>query len=171
VPVDIEEKAETLTPKLEDRPKKVNGLSIKSIQEKKKLKEQLKKNKPKEAELTGDFTEDDLKEAWKDYIEILNQKGSKIVSSVMSTDEPKLEGKQIKVELPNESMKLNLLQDQGDLMNFLKERLKNTQINLDITVNHKSEKKYVYTPREKFEKLNEKNPNLELLRKTFDLDI
>jgi len=29
----------------------------------------------------------------------------------------------------------------------------------------------VYTPREKFEKLNEKNPNLELLRKTFDLDI
>jgi DNA polymerase-3 subunit gamma/tau len=149
----------------------VNGLSIKSIQEKKKLKEQLKKNKPKEAELTGDFTEDDLKEAWKDYIEILNQKGSKIVSSVMSTDEPKLEGKQIKVQLPNESMKLNLLQDQGDLMNFLKDRLKNSQISLDITVNHKSEKKYVYTPREKFEKLNEKNPNLELLRKTFDLDI
>jgi DNA polymerase-3 subunit gamma/tau len=171
IPVEIEKKAEKLTSKLEDRPKKVNSLSIKSIQEKKKLKEQLNKNKPKNTELTGHFTEVDLKQAWKDYIEILNQRGSKIVSSVMSTDEPILEGKQIKVQLPNESMKLNLLQDQGDLMNFLKDRLKNTQISLDITVNHKSEKKYVYTPREKFERLNEKNPNLELLRKTFDLDI
>jgi DNA polymerase-3 subunit gamma/tau len=33
------------------------------------------------------------------------------------------------------------------------------------------EKQYAYTPKEKFEKLKEKNPNIDLLRKTFDLDI
>jgi DNA polymerase-3 subunit gamma/tau len=89
----------------------------------------------------------------------------------MGTSKPKLDEHTIKLELPNESMKLNLIQEQGDLMRFLKEKLQNTQISLDISVNYKAEKNYVYTPREKFEKLRDKNPNLELLRTTFDLDI
>jgi DNA polymerase-3 subunit gamma/tau len=110
-------------------------------------------------------------EAWEEYIQILNVNGSKILASVMGTSKPKLDKHVIKLELPNESMKLNLLQDQGELMKFLKDKLQNTTIILDISVNHKAEKKYVYTPREKFEKLKETNPNLELLRTTFDLDI
>lgn len=167
----VEEPQERIKPKLENAPKKVNGLSIKSIQEKKRLKEQLKKDKPEEEVLTSEFTEEDMLKAWNDYIQLLSDNGSKIVASVMGTSKPKLNGKVIKLELPNDSMRLNLIQDQGDLMKFLKEKLQNTQISLDISVNHTSEKKYVYTPREKFEKLCEKNPNLELLRTTFDLDI
>lgn len=166
-----EEPQEKIKPSLKDLPKKVNGLSIKSIQEKKRLKEQQKKDKPEEEKLTAEFTEEDMLKAWKDYMQVLSDNGSKIVASVMGTSKPKLYGHVIKLELPNESMKLNLLQDQGELMRFLKDKLQNTLISLDITVNHKSEKKYVYTPREKFEKLRDKNPNLELLRTTFDLDI
>lgn len=158
-------------PALNSLPKKVNGLSIKSIQEKKRLKEQLKKDKPEEEKLTSEFTEEDLVAAWNEYKTLLANSGSKIVASVMGTSKPKLEEHVIKLELPNESMKLNLLQDQGELMKFLKQKLQNTLISLDIAVNHKAEKKYVYTPREKFEKLREKNPNMELLRTTFDLDI
>ena len=56
-------------------------------------------------------------------------------------------------------------------MSYLRKNLNNYDINLDITVNEEMEKKYAYTPIEKYEKLKEKNPNLELLRKTFDLDI
>ena len=167
----VKEPEQPLRPKLDHVSKKVNGLSIKSIQEKKRLKEQLKKDKPEEEKLTSAFTEDQMLEAWKDYIEVLSNNGKKILASVMGTAEPKLEAFDIKMELPNESMKLNLQQEQGELMMYLKKRLQNTEINLDITVNHKSEKKYIYTPREKFEKLCEKNPNLELLRTTFDLDI
>ena len=33
------------------------------------------------------------------------------------------------------------------------------------------EKQYAYTSKEKFEKLREKNPHIDTLRKTFDLDI
>jgi len=165
------EPKQPLRPNLDHVPKKVNGLSIKSIQEKKRLKEQLKKDTPEEEKLTSAFTEAQMLDAWKDYIEILSNNGKKILASVMGTAEPKLEAFNIKMELPNESMKLNLQQGQGELMMYLKDRLQNTEINLDITVNHKSEKKYIYTPREKFEKLCEKNPNLELLRTTFDLDI
>jgi DNA polymerase-3 subunit gamma/tau len=32
-------------------------------------------------------------------------------------------------------------------------------------------KKYVFTPQDKYEKLVEANPSLELLRRTFDLDL
>ena len=32
-------------------------------------------------------------------------------------------------------------------------------------------KRYAYTPREKFDKLKEKNPLIEKLRKEFDLDV
>ncbi|NEV93528.1 DNA polymerase III subunit gamma/tau [Psychroflexus sp. YR1-1] len=166
-----EEPREKIKPTLKNLPNKVNGLSIKSIQEKKRLKEQLKKDKPEEEQLTSEFSEEDMLNAWTDYIQVLNNNGSKIVASVMGTAKPTLDGVVIKLELPNDSMRLNLLQDQGELMTYLKDRLQNTSISLDISVNHKSEKKYVYTPREKFEKLREKNPNLELLRTTFDLDI
>jgi DNA polymerase-3 subunit gamma/tau len=166
-----EEPKKRLKPSLENRPKKVNGLSIKSIQEKKRLKEEMKKDKPEEEKLTEEFSEEKMLEAWEEYIQILNVNGSKILASVMGTSKPKVDKHVIKLELPNESMKLNLLQDQGELMKFLKDKLQNTTIILDVSVNHKAEKKYVYTPREKFEKLKETNPNLELLRTTFDLDI
>jgi len=55
-------------------------------------------------------------------------------------------------------------------MSFLRKRLNNYDIALDITVNEEMEKKYAYTPQEKYSKLIEKNANLELLKKTFDLD-
>ncbi|WP_019038585.1 DNA polymerase III subunit gamma/tau [Psychroflexus tropicus] len=167
----VDEPKQSLKPKLDHISKKVNGLSIKSIQEKKRLKEQLKKEQPEEEQLTSKFTEKEMLSAWNDYIQVLSNNGQKILASVMGTAQPKLDNLTISMELPNESMKINLQQGQGDLMMFLKERLQNTLIDLKISVNHKSEKKYVYTPREKFEKLCEKNPNLELLRTTFDLDI
>ena len=49
--------------------------------------------------------------------------------------------------------------------------MNNFSITLDIKVNETMEKKYAYTPEDKYEKLVEKNKHVELLRKTFDLDI
>ena len=42
---------------------------------------------------------------------------------------------------------------------------------LEIVVNEKVENKFAFTPLDKYNRLNEINPNLELLKKTFDLDI
>jgi len=54
---------------------------------------------------------------------------------------------------------------------FIKEKLQNFDISLTITVNEKEVKKYAYTPIEKYNKLKEKNPLIETLRKEFGLDI
>jgi hypothetical protein len=40
-----------------------------------------------------------------------------------------------------------------------------------VVVNEKVENKFAFTPQDKYNRLNEINPNLDLLKKTFDLDI
>mgnify|MGYP007000076830 CR=1 len=58
-----------------------------------------------------------------------------------------------------------------DLLQFIRLALQNYSIDLDISVNESIEKTFVYTNEEKFQKLKEKNPSIELLKKTFNLDL
>ncbi|MEM8763354.1 MAG: DNA polymerase III subunit gamma/tau, partial [Bacteroidota bacterium] len=68
------------------------------------------------------------------------------------------------------TMKKEIEREQGGLMQYLRENLNNHSITLHITVNEEVAKKFAFTPEEKYEKLKEKNPAIELLRKEFDLD-
>ena len=81
------------------------------------------------------------------------------------------DGFSIKLTFPNATNKVEVERQSFDLMSYLRKNLKNYDIALDITVNEELDTKYAYTPIEKYEKLKEKNPNLELLRTTFDLDV
>ncbi len=164
-----EEKTEV---KNEIAPKKVSGLSLKSIQKKKELEAQKREAKAEEEVVkNGKFSEEQMQAAWQEFTEEQNEKGEKILASIMQTDTPALMGKNICVELPNETMKLELERVQYHLMGYLKEKLQNTHIQLKVTVNEKAEKKFAFTAIEKFEKLREKNPLIEKLRSTFDLDV
>ena len=59
----------------------------------------------------------------------------------------------------------------GALLKAIRSELNNFKIDLSIEVNEQEVKRYAYTTREKFEKLREKNPLVEELRQTFDLDL
>lgn len=152
--------------------KQVSGLSLKSIEKKRELEANKMKRQHQAAEERDEvFTETQMRSAWKEFVDKLNQKGEKIVASVMETDTPVLEDKTIILEMPNDSMKQELEKIQHPLMMFLKEKLQNTNIRLLIKVNETAAKKYAFTPQEKYEKLRQKNPLLDKLRTTFDLDI
>ena len=152
--------------------KQVSGLSLKSIAKKRELEANKMKRQHQAAQEKDEvFTETEMRSAWMEFVARLNRKGEKIVASVMETDIPVLEDKTIVVELPNDSMKQELEKIQHPLMMFLKEKLQNTNIQLLIKVNETAAKKYAFTPQEKYEKLREKNPLLDKLRTTFDLDI
>jgi len=56
-------------------------------------------------------------------------------------------------------------------MNFLREKLNNYGIAIVVILNEAVEKKFAYTPDEKYKKLKEKNPLLEKLRQAFELDL
>lgn len=150
---------------------RISGLSLSSLKAKKdheptKRVETLKKELPREP-----FTEKEMQTHWNDFAARLEKKGKKILASNLQTDTPKLKNEHtIWIELPNTTMKKELEREQGPLMDFLREMLKNHSVSLHITVNEDTAKKYAFTPEEKYRKLKEKNPAIELLRKEFDLD-
>ena len=152
--------------------KSSSGLSLSSI---KKKKEHLIKQMdvvleeddlPKE-----EFTEKQMLKAWNDFVLQIEKKGKHNFASILQIDTPKLVGTTIHLEFPNSSNKVEVERQQYDLLRSLRQELNNFEINLSITVNEELDKKYAYTPIEKFEKLKEKNSKIDLLRKTFDLDI
>jgi DNA polymerase-3 subunit gamma/tau len=152
--------------------KRSSGLSLSSIRAKKEhLIKQMdvivdEENLPKE-----DFTEEALINVWNTFVKKIEADGKRNLASILSIDTPKLKGTTIHLEFPNQTNKLEVERQQYDLLSFIRKSLNNFDINLSITINDIMEKQYVYTPRDKFEKLMEKNPNIDLLRKTFDLDI
>ena len=151
--------------------KRVSGLSISSLNAKKQ--HELNKievvidenNLPKDP-----FTEEELRKHWADFIEIIDKKGQKILASNLHSDIPKLkENFAIHLELPNGTMKKEIEREQFELMEYLRTKLNNHFVHLEITVNETTVTKFAFTPEEKYEKLRKKNPVIDLLRTEFDL--
>ena len=152
--------------------KPTSGLSLKSIRKKKEHQiRQLdvvidEEDLPKEP-----VTQEALTEAWNDYTASVSKKGEKILASILQMDKPKLKNTAIHLTYSNNTNKIELERAQFPLLAYLRKKLKNYDLHLEITVNEEVAKKYAFTPREKYEKLKEKNPNIELLKKAFGLDI
>ena len=163
----------TETPRLDvSKERGVSGLSIKGLRKKKELQEKLANKKIDHTNLpTEAFTEATMQTAWQEYVQLLIEKGERIVASNLEADTPTLDGVKIKLQFPNETMKVEVERAQGPLLDYLKRTLNNYDIILDITVNEEIVRKYAYTPQEKYAKLKEHNPNIEILRKAFDLEL
>jgi DNA polymerase-3 subunit gamma/tau len=97
--------------------------------------------------------------------------GKKSVASIMNACNPTVKDNCIHFSLPNSLMKNQLERAQIPLIKYLRENLNNYKIEINIKVDEESSKKYAYTPKEKYQKLKQKNIKIELLKKTFDLDI
>lgn len=183
---DYYEKNEELTPKEKskdrfiDRPKilaernakKISALSLKSVQKKQQLKKELIANNPKVQDLpVNEFSEKEMLVVWDEYAKKIEKEGKYNLLSHLTMTAPKLNGNLIQLEYPNSTIKVEVERAKYELLTYLQKSLKNFEIDLDIIVNETTEKRYAYTPIEKYEKLKEKNPLIETLRKEFDLDI
>ena len=120
---------------------------------------------------TDSFVENEAVRLWNSYIEKLLSQGKKSVASIMNASIPTVKDDCIHLALPNSLMKNQLERARVPLLKFLRENLNNYKIDIIIEVKEEITKKYAYTPQEKYQKLKEKNSKIELLKKTFDLDI
>lgn len=127
----------------------------------------------KKEDLPNDpFTQEDLLKYWSIFVTKLETDGRYNLAAILQIDKPKLIDTQIiGLEFPNNTNKIEVERQQHELLQYLRKAVNNFSITLKITVNETLEKKYAYTPKDKYEKLAEKNKNIELLRKTFDLDL
>ena len=151
---------------------KFSALSLSSIRAKRELLESTRGIVKEEVHLpTEVFNETDMLLQWSKYAQRLGDKGHKIMESLLLIGDPKLEGTKITHELPNDSTKIEFESEKLELLGYLRGKLHNHDITIDVVVNEKVENKFAFTPKDKYNRLNEINPNLELLKKTFDLDI
>ncbi|MFT6748543.1 MAG: hypothetical protein ACI9XR_001921 [Flavobacterium sp.] len=151
--------------------KKVSAFSLSSIKAKKELLEKQKgKVKVEEYLPNENFTETQMLEQWFKYAQKLKDKGLMIMESLLRVGSPKLDGFEISYQLPNEGSKIDFEKDKPALLSFLRSHLHNHDLTILVTVNETMKSKVAFTAQDKYNRLNEINPNLELLRKTFDLD-
>ena len=159
------------TTNLPEEPK-FSALSISSIRAKRELLENTKGIVKEEVQLPKEaFTETEMLLQWSKYAQRLGDKGHKIMESLLLIGDPKLEGTTITHELPNDSTKIEFESEKIELLGYLRGKLHNHDITIEVIVNEKVENKFAFTPIDKYNRLKEINPNLDLLKKTFDLDI
>lgn len=149
---------------------KISALSLKSIKAKKELEQSGRPVEREEIHLTEPFTETDMLLQWTKYAEKLGMKGQKIMEAYMLMSDPRLEGARIIHELPNESSKLDFESEKHNLLGYLRGKLHNHDISIEIIVNEKIELKKVYSNQDRYNRLREINPAIELLRNTFGLE-
>lgn len=150
---------------------KVSALSLSSIRAKRELEKNKNLAEKQQIDLPKEpFTETDMQLIWTNFAEKKGEKGQKIIQSLMLLDDPKLDGTTIYHELPNESSKFEFEFIKYELLGALRGKLHNHDITIEIIVNETVSSKRAFTPQERFNRLNEINPNLEVLRKMLDLD-
>ncbi len=159
-------------PVLKTERRRSSALSLNSIHKKNEQKKNaIVTNNNEEDKAKETFTQIQFIQLWKDYIEYLDKKGEKIMASIMNADVPKVHKNTIKLVFPNSMMKAELVKIKPKLLKHFREKLNNYSIKFEIKVNEENEKKFAYTPEEKYNKLLEKNKALAKLKKTFKLDL
>jgi DNA polymerase-3 subunit gamma/tau len=159
-------------PSIKNIKRRTSALSLKSLTEKRVVKVVSDEEENFDNHPRTPFNEDQLKEAWKKYYFKLQELGEKNMASILLAGQPALKPNfEISVTLPNKLMKNQLERGRPAILKFLREKLNNYGIAITVNVSETVEKKFAYTPQEKYEKLKEKNPLLEKLKNTFGLDI
>ena len=151
---------------------KVSAFSLASIRAKKALEENSKGIIKEVAHLpTEKFTETEMLLHWNKYAQRLGDKGYKIMESLLLINDPKLNGTAITLELPNEGSKLDFEKELNELLGHLKGHLHNHDITIEIIVNESIENKRSFNDQDRYNRLHEINPNIDLLRSIFGLDL
>ena len=149
-----------------------SALSLSSIRAKKALEESKKVVVRETVDLpTEAFTETEMLLQWNNYAKRLGDKGFRIMESLLLINDPVLNGTTISIELPNEGSKLDFEKEMNGLLGHLRGHLHNHNINIEVIVNENISVKKALNDQDRYNRLQEINPNIDLLRSTFGLDI
>ena len=124
-------------------------------------------NAASETALAEPFTEEQLLKAWNAYAD----QRKKFQAEYQMLSQPyKLTNNTIVVELLSPVHETMLNNIKSELTGFLREQLKNNTLQVTGELQTGEEKKIIYTNREKFDFLVEKNPMLRQLKDRLGLD-
>ena len=148
------------------------GVSIASIAHKNSEKESEEKKEEAATHKNGNtpFTEAGLVEAWQAYADQLDEE--KLLKNTMSLYLPKMKGNNVfEVEVNTELNKQYITDNSVSILAYLREKLKNDDISMIITIAKGNAIKKAVTSREIFDDMTEQNPSLQKLSDEFGLEL
>jgi len=109
---------------------------------------------------------------WKEYLKKLKSNGNQNLLAILKMDKPKLvDQNTIEFNVVNSINKVELTNEIDSILVFLKNKLNNHKIKFIINIIKKNNSSFIYTPEEKFKKMKSINPAIQILKKTFDLNL
>jgi DNA polymerase-3 subunit gamma/tau len=118
----------------------------------------------------NEFTQEKFFELWKIYTQKAKDQDKIHLFTLMNND-PILNGAEITVLVENSALESTLQDEKIELLNFLRSALKNFDLQIIIKKAENVGPKRIYTNKDKYAYMVEKNPQLEELRKRFNLDV
>lgn len=148
----------------------VSSFSLSSIALKKAISKTIEPNK-KNVELEENFNIEAVNKDLNQYVENLKNEGKKNIASILSMNPISLsDNYKIHFKVANEMNRVEVNIEKERLLPFLKKRLKNDKIKIEVEISENPKQEQIYTPTEKYQYLLQLNPQLEELRKKFNLD-
>ncbi len=118
------------------------------------------------------FALDDLLEKWNSYANRVKNDGKTNLHATLTKHKPQLKSDfTIELTIDNSVQEEVLATEKMDLMDYLRGELNNYQIQLKTVLAKGEERNSLYTTRDRFEKLAEKNPSLNKLKDLLNLDL
>ncbi len=159
------------TPILKSVQKRSASLSLKSIHEKKEVKKNLVEenfdNHPKE-----EFTQEQLEKYWKEYHKKMIAKGENTMATALGVSTPKLlPNFVIQLNLPSTLIEDHFKEGKHKFLQYLRTSLNNYGITTNVHIDKTIIEKKAYGNTGKYKILVKKNPLLDKLRHTFELDL
>ena len=150
--------------------KPVSSFSLSSIALKNAISKTIEPNK-KNIELKENFNIEAVNNYLNQYVENLKTEGKKNIASILSMNPISLsDNYKIHFKVANEMNRVEVNIEKERLLPFLKKHLKNDKIKIEVEISENPKQEQIYTPTEKYQYLLQLNPQLEELRKKFNLD-
>ena len=151
---------------------KVSTMSLASIRAKKELAGTLQNTSKESEQLPSEpFTQTEMIEQWLKYAKRMEDNGQHIIASLLTLNSPILEENTIIHELPNESSKIDFDKEKQEILGYIRGKLRNHNLTIEVKINETILEKKLYTTQDKYKRLAELNPNLEIMRNMFGLEI
>lgn len=152
--------------------KQVSGLSISSIQYKKKAAQQANKEIQNREIREKDIDPEELQKLWIQLKDRKKRAGESNILALMEMGELEFTPPfQLSIEVPNSLNKTELSRAFEEFLPVLKDELENDKIEIRIEVSPEIKTEHIFTLEEKLKRLQEINPAIVELQKALDLNL
>lgn len=119
-----------------------------------------------------DFTQENFIKVWVTYSAIAKSENKMNLAALMDNYTPTVkENFLVELQVENKLQENELINQKTELLNYLRPKLKNYAIQIQIIIVEQMENKKPYTSTDKYHFMVKKNPKLEEFRKAFNLDL